>query len=75
MLPSTSLPSTMLRIYDRGEAIVRRVDRAVRSGGDFLGAFGVHARPRRVKPQAVSCFLRFARLFSWEHKTVIGVRL
>jgi len=26
------------------------VDRSVYSGGDFMDAFGVHARPRRIKP-------------------------
>ena len=40
-------------VYDMGKAIVRRVERAIRSGGDS-DAFGVHARLRRVKPQAVS---------------------
>ena len=41
-----------------------RVERSVHSGGGRMDAFGVRARPRRVKPQAVSCFFRFVRLHS-----------
>ena len=48
-------------VCDRAGQLSSGVDRAVCPAGDSLDAFGVHARPRRVKPQAVFHAIRVIR--------------